>query len=88
MLASMIKLSAAKVNSFHCKAIATKDSILHIADFPDPPPITIFGRVIFNLTQAAVISFNLIAIYGRSYLYGNYEMIFYKRRLLPQRAPS
>ena len=34
---SNIKLSATKVNSFHCKAIATKSSILDIAGVPDPP---------------------------------------------------
>ena len=75
-----MELSATKVNGFQCKAIATKSSILDIAGVPDPPLITIFGKVTFNLTQAPVIFFNLIAIYGRSYLYGNYEIIFYQRR--------
>ena len=52
MLASAnIELSATKVNSFQCKAIATKRSILDIARVPDPPLITIFGKVTFNLTQ-------------------------------------
>ena len=54
---------------------------LDIAGFPDPPLIAIFGKITFNLTQAAVILFNLIAIYGRSYLYGNYKMMFYQRRI-------
>ena len=44
-------LSATKVNSFHCKAIVKKSSILDIAGVPDPPLITIFGKVTFNLTQ-------------------------------------
>ena len=73
---SKIKLSATKVNGFQCKAIAINSSILDIADAPDPPLITIIGKVTFNLTQANVILFNLIAVYGRSYLYGNYEIIF------------
>ena len=57
--------------------IATRSSILDIAGIPDPPLITMFGKLIFNLKQATVISFNLIVIYGRSYLYGNYGIIFY-----------
>ena len=73
---SKIELSATKVNGFQCKAIAINSSILDIADAPDPPLITIIGKVTFNLTQANVILFNLIAVYGRSYLYGNYEIIF------------
>ena len=73
---SKIKLSATKVNGFQCKAIAINSSILDIAGVPDPPLITIIGKVTFNLTQANVILFNLIAVYGRSYLYGNYEIIF------------
>ena len=73
---SKIKLSATKVNGFQCKAIAINSSILDIADAPDPPLITIIGKVTFNLTQANVVLFNLIAVYGRSYLYGNYEIIF------------
>ena len=68
-----IELSATKVNGFHCKAIAINSSIIDIAGVPDPPLITIIGKVTFNLTQANVILFNLIAVYGRSYLYGNYE---------------
>ena len=48
---SNIELSATKVNSFQCKAIATKSSILDIAGVPDPPLITIFGEVTFKLTQ-------------------------------------
>ena len=47
------------VSGFQCKAIATKSSILDIADVPDAPLITIFGKEI-------VILFNLIDIYGRS----------------------
>ena len=73
---SKIELSATKVNGFQCKAIAINSSILDIADAPDPPLITIIGKVTFNLTQANVTLFNLIAVYGRSYLYGNYEIIF------------
>ena len=57
--------------------IATTSSILDIAGIPDPPLITMFGKLIFNLKQATVISFNLIVIYGSSYLYGNYGIIFY-----------
>ena len=56
-----------KVNGFQGEATTTKSSILDTADVPDPPLITIFGKVTFDLMQAAVISFNLIAIYGRSY---------------------
>ena len=40
-----------KVKNFHCKAIATKRSILDIASVLDPPLITIFGKVTFNLTE-------------------------------------
>ena len=64
-----------KVNGFQCKAISTRSSILDIADVPDPPLITIFGKVIFNLMQATVILFNLIAIYGRSYLNGCFGLL-------------
>ena len=32
---SKIKLSATKVNSFQCKAVDTKSSILDVADVPD-----------------------------------------------------
>ena len=74
---SKIELSATKVKGFQCKAIATKSSTLGIPGVPDPPLITTFGKVSFNLTQATTISFNLIAIYERSYLYGNYEIVFY-----------
>ena len=81
MLASKIKLSATKVNGFQNKSISTRSSIIDIAGVPDPPLITIFGKVIFNLTQATVILFNLIAINGRNYLNGNYETIFYKIRI-------
>ena len=35
-----------KVKGFQCKAIPTKSSILDIADVPDPPLTTIFGKVI------------------------------------------
>ena len=55
--------------------------MLNIVDIPYPPLITIFSKVIFNLTQATVILFNLIAIYGRSYLDDNYEIISYQRRI-------
>ena len=30
--------SEIKINSFHCKAIATRRSILDIVRVPDPPP--------------------------------------------------
>ena len=60
-------VSATKVNGFQCKAIATKSSILHITEVPDPLLITIFGKVIFNVTQETIISFNLIAIYEISF---------------------
>ena len=73
---SKIELSVTKVNGFQCKAIAINSSVIDIARVPDPPLITIIGKVTFNLTQANVILFNLIAVYGRSYLYGNYEIIF------------
>ena len=72
---SKIELSATKVKGFQCKAIATQSSTLDIPGVPDL--ITTFGKVSFNLTQATTISFNLIAIYERSYLYGNYEIVFY-----------
>ena len=71
LASARIELSVAKVNSFQCKAIATKSSILDTVGVPDPPLITIFCKVIFNLMQATVISFSLITIYRRSYLYGN-----------------
>ena len=48
---SNIELSATKVNSFQCEAVATRRSILEIVHVPDPPLITIFGKVTFNLTQ-------------------------------------
>ena len=66
---SKIKLSATKVNSFQCKAVATKSSILDVADFPDPPLITIFCKVTFNLTQETFILFNIIAIYKEEAVY-------------------
>ena len=66
-----------KANDFHCKAIATKNSILDATGVPGPPLITICGKVVFNSTQAIVISFNLIAICARSCLYGNYSIICY-----------
>ena len=78
---SKIELPVTKVNGFQCKAISTKSSILDIADVPDPPLITIFIKVIFSLTQATVILFNLITIYGRRYLNSNYETIFYQRKI-------
>ena len=74
---SKIKLSVTKVNGSQCKAITTKSSILDIADVTDQPLITICGKVTFYLTHATVILFNLMAIYGGSYLYGNYEIIVY-----------
>ena len=46
MPASKIELSATEVNGFQCKAVATKGFILEIADVPDPPLVTIFGKVI------------------------------------------
>ena len=57
---SNVKLSAAKVNSFQCKSIATKRSILDIAHVPDPPLITILGKT-------TAILFNLISNYRRNY---------------------
>ena len=51
--------------------------MLVTAGVPDLPLITTFRKEIFNLTQATVTSFSLIAIYGGSYLYGNYEIIIY-----------
>ena len=48
---SKIKLCTTEVNDFQYKAMATKSSILDIAGVPDAPLITIFGKVIFNLTQ-------------------------------------
>ena len=47
-----------------------KSCILDITSLPDPHLHTIFGKVIFNLTQATVILFKLIMIFGRSYLHG------------------
>ena len=77
MVTFKIELSVTKVNDFQCKAIATKSSILDIAGVPNLPLITVSVKVIFNLTQATVTSFNLIAIYGSSYLYGINEITFY-----------
>ena len=68
---SRIELSATEVKGFQCKAIAKKSSALDIPGVADPPLITTFGTRNFSLTQTIVISFTLIAIYGRSYLYGN-----------------
>ena len=45
-----------KVNSFQCKAIAIMSFSLDITGVPEPPLITLFDRVIFNLIQVAVIS--------------------------------
>ena len=45
-----------KVNSFQCKAIAIMNFSLDITGVPEPPLITLFDRVIFNLIQVAVIS--------------------------------
>ena len=74
---SKTELSATKVKGCQCKDIETRNSTLDISGVPDTPLITIFGKVIFNLTQATVVSFNLIAIYGRSYVHHNHEIIFY-----------
>ena len=65
---SKIELPAIKVNCFYCKAIATKSSILDTAGVSHSSLITIFGKITFNLTQATVTLFNLIAIYGGSFL--------------------
>ena len=62
LASSKIEISATNVNGFQCKAVAIKSCILDIADVPDPPLITIFGKVTFNLTQATVTLFNLIEI--------------------------
>ena len=51
-----------KLHGFQCKPIATKSSILVIAGVQDPALITIFGKLTFNLTQATISLFNLIAI--------------------------
>ena len=59
------------------KAFIVKGSTLDNPDVPDLPMVTTFDKVIFSLMQTTVISFNLIAIYGERYLYGNYEIIFY-----------
>ena len=72
-----IELTATKVKGFQCEAIATKSSTLDIPGVPDPRLITKFGKESFDLTQTTVISFSLIAIHERSYLYGNYEIMFY-----------
>ena len=72
-----MELFAVKVRGFQCKATATKSSTVDIPGVPDPPLITTFDKVSFNLTQATVISFSSIVIYGRSYLCGSYEVIFY-----------
>ena len=55
-------------NGFQGKAITTKSSILDTAAVPDLPLVTIFDKEVFNLTQATVISFNLIATYQRIYM--------------------
>ena len=47
-----------KCKDFPCKAFATKNSILDITGVPDPPPIVAFGKVIFDLVEGTVISFN------------------------------
>ena len=60
-----------------CSCSYYSSMMLDIADVPDPPLITTFGKVIFNLVQATIISFNLIAIYGRRYIYCNCEIAFY-----------
>ena len=88
MPASKIEVSATKVKGFQCKAVATKSSILDNTGVLDPPLITIFGKVTFNMAQTTVILFNLIVIYGRSYLYLNYKIIFYQRRMPPSKNES
>ena len=56
---SNIELSATKVNSFQCKAIATKRSILDIARVSDPPLITIFGKKrLISRSNCRLVQFN------------------------------
>ena len=56
---STIELSAKKVNSFQCKAIATKRSILDIARVSDPPLITIFGKKpLISRSNCRLVQFN------------------------------
>ena len=57
-----IELSGTKIAGFQSKAIATKSSTLDILGVPDLPLTKVFGKVIFNLTQATVMPFNLIVI--------------------------
>ena len=66
ILSQLLKKSLVE-NFIFCTVIVTKRSILDIAGVLDPPT---------HLRLVTVISLNLIAIYGRSYLYGNYEIIF------------
>ena len=47
---SEMDLSATKVNGFQFKAVATKSSILDIAEVTETSLITIIGKVTFNLT--------------------------------------
>ena len=52
-----------RANGFQCEAIAIMSFSLDITHVHDSPLITVFDKVIFNLIQAAVISFNIMAIY-------------------------
>ena len=52
-----------RANDFQCEAIAIMSFILDITRVHYSPLIAVFDKVIFNLIQAAVISFNIIAIY-------------------------
>ena len=52
-----------RANGFQCEAIAIMSFSLDITHVHDSPLITVFDKVIFNLIQEAVISFNIMAIY-------------------------
>ena len=51
-----------RVKGSHYKAITTRSFVGDIAGIPNPPLITTFGKLIFNLMQKIVVSLNLIAI--------------------------
>ena len=77
LASTLVRVLCSKSQRLPLKAIITKSSILDISGAPDRHLITIFGKVVLNLMQATVISFSLIAINGKGYLYGNHEIIFY-----------
>ena len=55
LLSSKIELFATVVKGFQLEIIIRKCSIVNVGGDADPPLITIFGKVNFQLAQATVI---------------------------------